>query len=247
MSNTRTDVPINLHPQALDNLADHLDIKDTVGAEAIAAARGVMQHIHDGYAAINDAETALRKASGQKRIVNGREQFVAGSEDLGKAATNRYNAIAPSVDGALKRLGGIQQVLESRIATAITDPNGNTAQGIALATEMRAHVKSLGAGERLEFIRQAVVYGDKRTVSALLNGPAYLSGLDAGMLDNLREQASHKFAPQDHVQLAALRELTTKVGNAGSVLLGRMQRAVEAGKNPKAAADAAIRELASGQ
>src|ERR1700756_5708461 len=234
-----TSVPMHLHPQVLANLAEHLDVKDTVGAQAIAVARGALQAVHDGYAAINAAEAAVRKASGQIRMVNGRQQSVGASEDLGKAAQARFNAIAPTIDSSVRQLKGIEQVLEKRVNEAISAPHANTPTGIALATEVRNHIKAMEPSARTDFVRNIVTSGDKRSLNALLSAPGYLSGLDAGTLDTLRELASNHFAQQDWIQLGAVRDATRRVQTAGSVLLGRMQRAVEAGKNPKAAADAA--------
>jgi hypothetical protein len=241
-----TSVPINLHPQSLANFAEHLDVKDTIGAEAIQVARNAMQAVHDGYAAINAAEAMVRRSAGQVRVVDGRKEIVAVSEDLGKAAQQRFNAIAPTVDTAVKKLKGIQQVLEKRVNEAISDPQAQTAPGIALASEVRAHIKAMQPTDRTEFVRTLVTSGDKRSLHALLSAPGYLSGLDAGSLDTLRALASNHFAKQDYAQMLAVQDTVTRVTTAGSVLLGRMQRAVAAGKSPKAAADAAIRELARG-
>ena len=54
------------------------------------------------------------------------------------------------------------------------------------------------------------------------------------------------FADTDYRQLLAAREITTRVQTAGSVLLGRMQRAVELSKSPDAVAAQKLKELAGG-
>lgn len=149
------------------------------------------------------------------------------------------------MDQAVKRLNGITQVLEKRVSEAIHDPHAATPTGIAVASEMRAHVKAMEPNARIDIVRGLVTSGDKRSLHAILSAPGYLSGMDAGML-TLHAQASHQFAQQDYTQLTALREVTTKVANAGSVLLGRAQRAIALGKSPKAMADDAVRKLAAG-
>ena len=58
--------------------------------------------------------------------------------------------------------------------------------------------------------------------------------------------ASMAFADTDYRQLLAAREITTRVQTAGSVLLGRMQRAVELSKSPDAVAAQKLKELAGG-
>jgi hypothetical protein len=69
----RTDVPIHLHPESLAGLSDVLDQKDTLGTNVMVLAREALQTVHDTYAALNDAEAALRHAQPpgkeQKRMV----------------------------------------------------------------------------------------------------------------------------------------------------------------------------------
>jgi hypothetical protein len=239
----RTDVPIHLHPLSLDAHNAVLDVPETLGMQVLATAREVLQHVHDGYGEINDAETALKKATNNLRMVNGRPTYHGATEEFGKAAMARAGAVAPKVDGALKGLNGIAKVLAERVENAIKDPAANTPHGVALGQEMRAYVRAMAPADRILFLRDAVTNGDKRTINAILSSPAYLSGIDAGSADNLRAQACMQFARQDYTQLNATNDVIAKVANAGSQLLGRAAKAQQMGKSPMAAAAEAVAKL----
>jgi hypothetical protein len=246
----RTDVPIHLHPASLAGVSDVLDQKDTLGTNVMVLAREALQTVHDTYAALNDAETALRHAQPpgkeQKRMVNGVPTFYAATKELGQAAENRWNAVAPVIDRQVKQLNGIQEVLTKRVNEALEDTNRKTPEGLSLAAEVRAHVKALPQEDRSKFVLDAINAGDKRTVAALLHAQPFLSGLSQDAQDTLRAHASMKFSPLDYPQLTATKDVIRKVQTAGSVLLGRYQRAIDLSKSPAAVAAQKVRELAGG-
>jgi hypothetical protein len=244
---TRTDVPIHLHPLSLDAHNAVLDVPETLGVQVLGSARDTLQVVHDTFAAINDAETVLKKTTNNLRMVNGRPQFHGATEEFGKAATARATSILPKVDSALKGLNGIATVLAERVENAIKDPAANTPHGVAVGQEIRAFVRAMSPSDRIMFLRDTVTSGDRRTLNAILNSPAYLSGIDAGMADNLRDQAAMQFARQDFTQLNATRDVIAKVSAAGSALLGRAHKATQMGKTPQAAAAEAVAKLASGK
>jgi hypothetical protein len=244
---TNISIPIHVDPRSLTNLATVLDVAGTPGAQAIGAARGALGSLHQAFTDIHAAEVAVRKAAPVIRTDHGRTIQMAVSEDLGKASQAAMKRAWPSIESANKQFDGIAQLLERRVGEAMADSAASTPAGIAIATDIRAFVKSMSVSDRMSFLRQAVNDGDKRTIAAVLSGPAYLSGCDAGQLDLLRDQAAMKFAPQEHAQLNAVRQTKAHVEQAGASLMSRVDKVVKLGVNPVTAATAAIQKLAAGK
>jgi hypothetical protein len=63
----------------------------------------------------------------------------------------------------------VAEALRQAINFALTDPDVKTPNGIAMATEIRAHLKGLPDKERFGFLQNAIKAGDLPTVSAALN------------------------------------------------------------------------------
>jgi hypothetical protein len=242
----RTDIPVQLDIRSLENIAPTLDVQGTVGVNAIANARTALQAAFKSYAEINDVEAQLRKANPQPRLIDGRTVHVASHPEFGKAAHESFKRAAPAIDGNLKQLNGIATVLQERVDNAIKDPTATTPHTIALGQEIRAYSKGLSPTERIEFVRNAITSGDKRTVNALLSSPGYLSGMDASSLDNLRAQASMQLAKQDYLQLGAVKDAIGRVERAHSLLMGRVEKARKLSETPLSQAEEALKKLAAG-
>jgi hypothetical protein len=71
----------------------------------------------------------------------------------------------------------------------------------------------------------------------------HLSGL---VLDVLHMQAGEKFAPTDHRQLLATRDVMQRVRDAGSQLLGRYMQTIAKKDSPEARAAAQLKKFGSG-
>jgi hypothetical protein len=242
----RTDVPPQLNPLSLNNIAPVLNVEGSVGEQAYASAVEVLQLAHDSFARINDTEMALKK-TGAIRMVNGRPEAVANHLEFGKAAHAEFGRAQPKLASTVKGLTGIVTVLETRVNAAISDPTANTRAGVAMGTEIRNFVRALGVSERTEFIHNCVQSGDKQTLHALLSHPAYLSGMDAGSLDNLRNTAAMHFAKQDFVQLNGVKAAIERVNTAQQLLMARIASADAVSKSAKPTADEVVRRLAAGQ
>lgn len=93
----------------------------------------------------------------------------------------------------------------------------------------------------------AVRGGDKRTVSAVLAAPAFLSGLKDKYHDVIRDQAARHWAPVDYAQHEAIEKILGHIRNAGDQLTARIAKAQQLANTPKAKAQAKIGELAGGK
>lgn len=75
----------------------------------------------------------------------------------------------------------------------------------SMAEEIRRHVKALPSNERLSFVRSAIERGDERTVSSVLGGPSYLSGLEREMAETLLRDWHVKAQPALAKRLSVMR------------------------------------------
>jgi hypothetical protein len=229
----RHDVPTRMHPDSLLNHIDTLNKDDTIGIFALSAAREALRICHVAYGRINDAEAVLRKytkgcrPSGKPsdgdnvHLVNSTPTVQVEQETFVDAAEKALTRIAPQVDRRVRELSGIQETLSKRVSNAIDEPTRMTPEGLALAQEVRSHVRSLSGKARNAFVARAIEANDKATVAAVLHAQPFLSGLDNTALGMLRERAAAKFAPVDSAQLAATTAAIQQVSNAVTLLLER--------------------------
>lgn len=224
----RADVPIDLHPDALGGHAKVLDVETTIGRYALADGRTALTLAYTAIASLNDAEKAVREATGEAP-----EAFFDAADKAVRRATSQLDARVASLSNHIK-------ALETRVAEALASPS-------AVAAEIRSHVKALPANKRTTFAHEAIQRDDKTTVAALLAAPSFLSGLDDKELGLVRTRAAAKFAPVDASQLTATREVLDKVHAAGSRLIARYGKVVDLRDSPAVRAAQSVRKLAEGK
>ncbi len=236
----RTDVPPAMHPEILAPLVETLDVADTWGPPALAVAREALTAAYRLYGAIEDAEKALLGAAppGGRRLLNGRE------DEFVEAATLAFSRNGPVIDRRLAELKTYATYFEAKLAKVVDYPDGRGGPGVAMATEIRTHLKSLKPSERILFLGRAVDGGDQQTVAAFLSAPAFLSGSDGKDQDRVRHHAYEKWDPVSSAQLAAVRSMIDHVHDAGGRLMERYSQALNLRNTPNAKASVKLNELA---
>ncbi|API58924.1 hypothetical protein BSL82_06020 [Tardibacter chloracetimidivorans] len=237
----RPDVPISLHPDSLLGIGETLDAEGTLGTSVLAAAREALRSGYDLFGRMNEAERDLQAMadparrrqhaaerggrtdySDNVRMKNGKPTRVVDAEDFITAAEQAFARVSPAIDRRMKELNGYRDVLATRVATALDHPARKTPEGLALAAEVRAHVKAMKKPEqRMQFVVQAVEAGDIPTVAAVLHAQPFLSGLDAPAHAVVRSRAAAKFAPVDNAQLGATEAAINHVAASSSALVKR--------------------------
>jgi hypothetical protein len=238
----RADVPLGLHPDSLLGIGEPLSAEGTLGNNVLAAAREALRSGYDLFGRMNDAERDLQamadparrrqhpaeksgrtELSGDIRMVKGKPTRVVDAEEFIAAAEKAFERVAPTIDRRVAELNGYQTTLATRVATALDHPARKTPEGLALAAEVRSHVKAVKKpDERMKFVVQAIDQGDLPTVAAVLHAQPFLSGLDPVTHETLRARAAAKFAPVDSAQLAATEAAIAHVCNATSGLVKRV-------------------------
>lgn len=237
----RADVPLGLHPDSLMGLGQTLNAEGTLGVPVLSAAREGLRLCYDLFGRMNEAERDLQaiadparrrqhpaEGSGRTeysdnvRMKNGRPTRVVDAEEFIAAAEKAFARVSPAIDRRLKELEGYRDALATRVATALDHPARKTPEGLALAAEVRAHIKAMKKpDERMRFVAQAVDAGDIPTVAAVLHAQPFLSGFDPDTQATLRARAAARFAPVDSAQLAATETALDRVTASGAALVKR--------------------------
>lgn len=259
----RPDVPLGLHPDSLLGIGDALTTENTLGPNVLAAARESLRLCYDLFGRMNDAERDLQaiadparrrqhpaerggrtEYSDNVRMKNGRPTRVVDAEEFIAAAEQAYGRVAPAIDRRLRELDGYRNTLAQRVANAIDHPARKTPEGLALAAEVRSHIKGMKKpDERLKFVAQAIDAGDIPTVAAVLHAQPFLSGLAPETHNLLRARAAAKFAPVDDAQLAATDAAIQHVTASGSALVKRFGDIVALRNVPAAKAAKSLKAL----
>jgi hypothetical protein len=244
----RTDIPIDLHPGMIDALAKDLDVDHPIGVKATAAAKEALGVAFTVHAAINDTEQQLRALThpdapvymhGSKML---REH---GAEDqLAAAAGKATDRALATIERRAKEIQSYESVLRATVNAAIDHPERKTPVGIAEATEIRAHVKSLPETERFPFIAAAINRGDTRTVAAVLHSPSYLSGLDDKTAALARKTAEQKLAPVESKLLDGTSKALDRMAKGAASLVQRTAEVTNIAAQRAAKRTAALEKLA---
>lgn len=257
--NARADIPASLHPDVMLPFAAALDREGTIGREAYASGRAALTEMRRAYAAIHDAERAVQASappaaraqspSGDDLRLGPRGAVVrrTGREaELAAAAGRAFDRTARVVDQRVKELRAHGDALAGRVAAALADPRAAAPDGVALAQEIRSHIKSLPQGERLGFLVGAIASDDRRTASAALSAPPYLSGISAAAAVTVREHAARRWAAVEHEQGIAVAKAIDRIMAGSTTLVGRYADVLKRADGAAARASAAIGRLADG-
>ncbi|MDP2374270.1 hypothetical protein [Reyranella sp.] len=248
--NVRADLPPSVHPDVLSPLATALDQPGTAGRSAYNAGRIALEDLRKSYAAIHDAERSLRAAASPNADIrmgpDGLHQHTGRDEELSGAAERAFNRTAKVVDLRMAEMKAHASILEGNVADALKDPRGTAADGIAIAQEVRGHLRSLPDAERFAFIRKAIESDDRRSVAAVLAAPSFLSGLAPASQAMVRDLAARRWAPVDHAQAQAVAKAIERVTTASKVIVGRYSRVLKLADGPGGRATRAIGKLADG-
>ncbi len=153
--------------------------------------RGALTSLYDAYGRINDT---AGKVQDKARLASAAQPFAERAvQQAGRAIKTMQQQVAH---------------LDREIATAL-----RPAVEPSLAAQIRAHWAGTGA-KALPGLRKAIEAGDAATVGAVLNAPAYLSGLSEENQGLLRAMAAEKFAPEKVAQRAETADALARVERA---------------------------------
>jgi len=97
-----------------------------------------------------------------------------------------------------------------------------------VATEIRAHLKSMSSGERIKFLSEALELGDEKTLKSSLGAPSYLSGMSQAEADHVTRSYHNKQNPEMASRLEVMKQVRSKLENAERIMVQAMEKAVGA-------------------
>jgi hypothetical protein len=148
---------------------------------------------------------------------------------------NRILVVSREIAGAkereLKRLASAERVLRANILhteKALSEPLTERAGMGALNGEVRGHVKSLKPGEREAFMNAAFERGDEATLTAVLGGMPYLSGLTPLDHEHYTRLYHVKRNPQLVARLDLMQRFIDEIERSNPIVHAQFERAVGA-------------------
>jgi hypothetical protein len=249
---------LKLHEEALlgselrddhGQLTGRRSLEGTVGVSAYRDAREALEAIYRWHSAVEDAEKAfIETTSNRSTVIRGRDnaglKAAAMRTNIMNLAQNEQELIETAEKGMKPALAASERAAKTARSAAehlskeldqMTDDKERIKPvGIALATEIRAHVKSLptvlpeGAPEdavtRYGFVVNAIRAVDVPTVAAVLRAPPYLSGLTPQQRAELQKAAEMSWAGAQYNQLQAVMKLADRMENAWNSMSARLNK-----------------------
>jgi hypothetical protein len=218
----RGDVSLSTFPGVLTDLHG-AKLTSGPGAEALSAGEAAMKQVYVSMGAAIDANKKLgpkpadttRPSRGLKPVEGtvfnraGHMVVPSGHEAvLDRELRRVFERTVKSVQQNVGVIENSRAELEKEVAKALVPPSTSAAK--EYGAEIRTHVKSLGA-TRYHFVSNAIASGQREVAAAVLNGPSFLSGLKDDEVAQLREEASAKFAPDQHAALQAVKKVEEHV------------------------------------
>jgi hypothetical protein len=232
-------VSLGMHPDVLSHRAPTLSGRSQ---GAFIAAQQTLEHFYRNQSLILNARAA---EFAKLQTPNNLRALQLAREGKGPAPANvvmrgaKMEFTLPAADGKLfndaaelcfRRGGAIYDQSRAKIVEELTqlhseragkttDPMAKTPAGIAAAAEIRAHLKSLPAGERAALVRAEIAAGNNRVAAAVAESECFLSGLDAVTHSTLVAATRDKFAPEESSKIEALNAVLKTVDDAAMLAL----------------------------
>lgn len=210
-SDIDTRVTPSFHPDTVRSIDEYDDDTATILSSTEAA-------FSEAYVGIGRVHDAREAANTNPSWTEG-QQIIETQNFADKVFVN----VAKRFDGASAQLQLVIQGLERDLSQPIEGKGVH-----AVAGEIRTYVRGLEAGKQIDFIRNAIMAGDERTVGACLGAPAYLAGITPEMQTVLLRMYHERAHPHDAKKLKAARAGLDLIGKRSGLIFAEMEKAVGA-------------------
>lgn len=209
MADIDTRVSPSLHPDsllALDGLDDDTRAVVAPAFETLEAAYQFVGGVHDVKAAA-DADPTLTRESALLR-----------TDDH---ARSKLTSITKKFDGVHQNFGKAIASLEAALSAPVVAKASQMISG-----EVRAHAKSLSLEQRDKLLDAAMARGDHDTLSSILGGPHYLSGLTPELHAIWLRKYNEIRDPVAAKRLKVLTQARSEMMKRGQTLFAEMTKAI---------------------
>lgn len=176
------------------------------------------------------AQNALSTAfEGLKQIAKAREfadrngawNEAAKLMNVAAASEKKQESMTRAFDTASKNLTTAANALEASLSAPI-----ESAAFGPMAAEIRAHVKSLSSDARNKFVNDMLKAGDLKSLSAVLGGPAFLSGMTEDMHKAYTRLYHEHKSPEAVRRLRATRAALDMLDQRGPLIWTQVEQAM---------------------
>jgi hypothetical protein len=207
-------------PPTLTRAKDHhLDALIGHWPEGLPIEAGALSACH---AALVACRTAWRRSCETADAI-ARDELVtplARQQRSRKFLDGRMAAVLPLCDAARavadRQVLALRRSAETKLVARDSSP-----RAVALEGEIRGWLRGMAPKERGEALGRALAALDHQTLAAVLNAPAPLTGLDAGIHGNWRQRWLAAVAKDELAEIADLERAAAICTGAGEALLRR--------------------------
>jgi hypothetical protein len=150
------------------------------------------------------------------------------------------------VERSTKQIVTELETLHSERAGKATDPQANSPKGLAIAAELRSHLKGLPNAERVALIREEIKNGNARLADAVCSAESFLSGLDPITHKTIVAETHTRFAPVESEKIDNLVAVLKSLTDAGSLAVKAFGDSLVPVVGADASASAALSALKTG-
>ncbi|WP_293875808.1 hypothetical protein [Sphingomonas sp. UBA978] len=205
-----TRISPTLHPGIAGEIADYDD--DT--RPLLGATETVVHEAYQALQSIHDAKAGAAK----NPTLNEYAQLVAFDTHATKVMNKVYGSWSRTVDTLNANITKLEGELNAPVEQRATQ---------SMASEIRAHFKGLKTdGERMGALRKAIENGDAVTVTAVLGGRPYLSGLEPDLHAEFLHDWHNAQRPVEAKKLRAMKAAADLLNNRYKLLTKAVTEAV---------------------
>lgn len=182
--------------------------------------------IGDAKSALTDAYVTIGKVHNATEM--GRKDPTQTEEHriliVGREAAKQQERLLRRFDVATTNIKKEAERIERELSVPV-----ESKASLGISAEIRQHVKTLKSGQ-MDFVRGLIEAGDDLSVSAVLGGPSYLSGLTDDMRTVLTRMWHERQNPALVQRLTLMRSVLDKLDRDAGKVFTEMEKAV--GANP---------------
>lgn len=180
--------------------------------------------IGDAVSAFNDAYVTIGKVHDARAFADRNPTWTDEQRilEVSKAAAKQQDRLLRRMDVALASATKAAEHIERELSVPV-----ESKASLGIAAEIRAHAKALKSGQ-MDFVRGLIEAGDDLSVSAVLGGPSYLSGLTDDMRTVLTRMWHERQNPALVQRLTLLRATAEKIERDGPLVFREMEKAIGA-------------------
>jgi hypothetical protein len=204
-----TRISPTLHPGIAGEIADYDDDTRPLLGQTETA-------VHEAFQALQSIHNAKEGVKGNLAL-NEYAQLIAVDNHATKVMGKVYGSWSRTVDTLNNNIAALDKELNAPVEQRAT---------ASMASEIRSYFRGLKDGPRMTALRQAIEAGDEVTVTAVLGGRPYLSGLEPDLHKEFLHDWHKAQRPLEAKRLGAMRQAADMLNNRYKLLTKAVTDAV---------------------